>query len=133
MSKNPKEEVKTVSSSQNLSSDSSLSSDLLSSDISLSFDFSKDIDFRPGSILSRVVSQTDKYEVTLMCMAKGTSINTHISIRQGFIFTLKGKGVFTLFNEQIEMKPDVLIIMPPNAPHSLRADDDTAFLLILTK
>lgn len=44
---------------------------------------------------------------------------------------LKGKGTFILQGRSIVMQPGTMIFMPKNAPHSLRAEEDTAFLLSL--
>jgi nitric oxide dioxygenase len=67
-----------------------------------------------------------------MCLAKGSDIDTHTSTKNGCVQVLKGKGVFTLFDKEIEMKPGIFIFMPADAPHSLRAEEDLAILLCLT-
>jgi nitric oxide dioxygenase len=99
--------------------------------------FSKDLNdlmqFPKESIFSTVLAKSDNYNYTLMCLAAGTDIDEHTSTKVGVIQVLKGKGIFRLFDKDIEMKPGMFIFMPKNAPHSLKAEEDTSILLCLTK
>lgn len=88
--------------------------------------------FPKEGVYSTVLAKSDTYNYTLMCLGKGTDIDTHTSTRNGVVQVLKGKGIFTLFDKDIEMKEGVFIFMPKNAPHSLSADEDLAILLLLT-
>jgi|TARA_B100001971_G_C18230850_1_gene563804 nitric oxide dioxygenase len=98
--------------------------------------FSKDLnelmEFPKEGIFSKVLAKSDSYNYTLMCLAKGTDIDTHTSTKNGGVQVLKGKGTFRLFDKEIEIKPGVFIFMPANAPHSLKAEEDLAILLTLT-
>ncbi len=98
--------------------------------------FSRDLfemmEFPKEGIFSKVLTKSEKYNYTLMCLAKGSDIDTHTSTKNGIVQVLKGKGVFTLFDKKIEMKQGVFIFMPANAPHSLKAEEDLAILLCLT-
>lgn len=98
--------------------------------------FTKDLfeimQFPPEGIFSTVLAKSDTYNYTLMCLAKGTDIDTHTSSKNGVVQVIKGKGTFRLFDRDIEMKPGIFIFMPADAPHSLRADEDVAILLCLT-
>lgn len=97
--------------------------------------FSKDLNeymnFPTEGIFSTVLRKGDGYNHTLMCLSKGTDIDTHTSTKNGVVQVLKGNGIFKLFDKEIEMKPGVYIYMPKNAPHSLQATEDTAILLVL--
>ncbi len=98
--------------------------------------FSKDLNemmvFKDGGIYSTVLTKSETYNHTLMCLGKGTDMDTHTSTKNGVVQVLKGKGTFTLFDKEIEMKPGVFIFMPKDAPHKLSAEEDTAILLCLT-
>ena len=72
------------------------------------------------------------YNFTLMCLAKGSDIDTHTSTKNGCVYVLQGKGVFKLFDKDIMMEEGTCIFMPANAPHSLRAEEDLAILLSLS-
>jgi len=98
--------------------------------------FSKDLnemmEFPKEGIFSKVLTKSDNFNYTLMCLAAGADIDTHTSTKNGVVQVLKGKGTFKLFDEEIAMKPGKFIFMPENAPHSLKAEEDTAILLCLT-
>jgi|SRR3989339_1956667 len=99
--------------------------------------FSKDLNklmqFPKEGIFSTVLAKSSTYNYTLMCLAAGTDIDEHTSTKDGVVQVLKGKGNFILFGKKIEMKPGVFIFMPNDAPHSLKAEEDLAILLCLTK
>ncbi len=88
--------------------------------------------FPKEGVFSTVLAKSDSYNYTLMCLSKGTDIDTHTSARNGVVQVLKGEGTFTLFDKEIDMKEGVFIFMPKNAPHSLKASEDLAILLLLT-
>ena len=98
--------------------------------------FSKNLNelmqFSKEGIFSTVVSKTQTSNSTLMCLSAGTDIDEHTSTKEGIVQVLKGKGKFVLFNKEIVMEPGVFILMPKDAPHSLKAEEDLAILLILT-
>ncbi|MBL7206490.1 MAG: cupin domain-containing protein [Candidatus Aenigmarchaeota archaeon] len=98
-----------------------------------SLDLNKVMKFPEKGIFSRVLSKSDNHNYTLMCLSKGTEIDTHTSTKTGYVQVLKGMGKFKLFDKDIEMKPGVFIFMPANAPHSLKADEDLSILLCLSK
>lgn len=89
------------------------------------------VEYPKGGVLSKVIAKTQKNNVTLFCMAKGTDISEHTSTKEGFVYVVEGKGSFTLEGEEIAMLPGVFIILPRNAKHSLRAEENTAFILSL--
>lgn len=94
-------------------------------------DLNKLMKFPEQGIYSTVLAKSSSYNYTLMCLAKGTDIDTHTSTRAGVVQVLKGKGTFKLFDDEIEMKEGVFIFMPNNSPHSLKASEDLAILLCL--
>jgi quercetin dioxygenase-like cupin family protein len=65
-------------------------------------------------------------------MAKGTEISEHTSTKQGFVYVVEGKGIFNLGGENIIMSPGVFIYLKENAVHSLKAEENTSFILVLT-
>ena len=89
------------------------------------------IEYPTNGVLSKVISKTEKNNLTLFCMAKDTDIGTHTSTKEGFVYVIEGKGTFILNGENIEMLPGKIIFMEKNAPHSLKAEENTSFLLSL--
>ena len=100
-------------------------------------EFSKDLNrlmkFPKAGIYSTVIGGPESRDFTLMCLAKGTGIESHTSTKNGIVVVLKGKGTFTLLGRKIAMKPGIAIMMPKGAPHSLRAGENLAILLLLFK
>ena len=89
------------------------------------------IEYPKSGILSKELAKTAKNNITLFCMAKGTELSEHTSTKEGFIYVLEGKGIFNLRGEKIPMKPGICIFMEKNAKHSLKAEQNTAFILSL--
>ncbi|MFQ5531666.1 MAG: cupin domain-containing protein [Candidatus Nanoarchaeia archaeon] len=89
------------------------------------------IEYPNEGVLSKELVK-DKMNVSLFCMAKGTEISDHTSTKQGFVYVLEGNGTFNLEGEDIKMLPSTFIFMKENAVHSLKAEENTAFILALT-
>jgi quercetin dioxygenase-like cupin family protein len=90
------------------------------------------MEFPREGVFSKVLVKGDVSNHTLMCLAKGTDISEHTSTREGAVTVLKGTGTFVLNGKTIKMEPGVFIFMPKDAPHSLSADENLAFLLSLS-
>jgi len=90
-------------------------------------------EYPEGGITSKVLFKGERNQTTIFYMGKGTNIGEHTSTKEGYVFVIEGDGVFVLEGEDIAMKPGVLIQMAANAVHSIRAVEDTAFLLVLNE
>ena len=90
------------------------------------------IEYSKKGILSKDIVKNNKLNITLFCMAKGTEISEHTSTKQGFVYVIEGNGIFNLEGKDITMSPGVFIYMKENAIHSLKADENTSFILALT-
>jgi len=90
------------------------------------------IAYSEKGIVSKEIIKTDKIDATLFCMARNTAISEHTSTKEGIVYVLEGQGVFTLEGEDIAMEPGVIISMKNNAVHSIKAEENTSFILILT-
>lgn len=91
------------------------------------------IDYPKEGILSKEVFRSEKIDATLFCMAKNTEIGEHTSTKQGIAYVLEGNGLFNLEGKDIKMQEGVFIFMEKNAKHSLKAVENTSFLLMLNK
>jgi len=89
------------------------------------------IEYPAEGILSKELVKNDKVDFGLFCMARGTDMSEHTSSRAGIVQVVEGKGVFNLEGKDIEMKPGVVIYMKAGALHSLKAEENTAFVLSL--
>lgn len=88
------------------------------------------INYSDGGILSKVI-QKDKMNVTLFCMSKQTEISEHTSTKQGLVYVIEGKGIFNLEGNDLIMEKGKMILMEENAVHSLKAEENTSFILVL--
>ncbi|RMF88121.1 MAG: cupin domain-containing protein [Nitrospinota bacterium] len=90
------------------------------------------MEFPEGGILSRILVKTQSADYTLFCLAQGTEISEHTATRDAAVVVLKGRGRFTVAGEEIPVQAGTFLFMPAHAPHALRAEEDLAFLLILS-
>ena len=89
------------------------------------------IEYPKEGVLSKVIIKDKKLNATLFCMAKDTDISEHTSTKSGFIYVVEGNGIFNLEGKDIKMIEGVSIFMKEDAVHSLKAKENTSFMLIL--
>jgi len=89
------------------------------------------VEYPKKGILSKDIAKNNKLNITLFCMAKGTEISEHTSIKQGFVYVIEGNGIFNLERKDIAMSAGVFIYMKENVVHSLKANENTSFILVL--
>lgn len=89
------------------------------------------IEYPKKGILSKDIVKNNQLNVTLFCMAKGTEITEHTSTKQGFVYVIEGDGIFNLERKGIRMSTGVFIYLNKNAIHSLKANENTSFILVL--
>ncbi len=90
------------------------------------------IEYPQQGILSKDLIKNNKFNITLFCMAKGTDISEHTSTKSGFVYVIEGDGTFNLKGKDIAMSSGVFIYMNENEVHSLKATENTSFILVLT-
>lgn len=91
------------------------------------------IEYPKEGVLSKDIIKNKDLNVTLFCMAKSTDISEHTSTKQGTVYVIEGKGIFNLEGKDITIESGVLIHMKENAVHSIKAKENTSFILTLTK
>ncbi len=89
------------------------------------------ISYSEGGIFSRVLDKSETGNITLFCMGENTDISEHTSSKNGFIYVVEGDGLFNLEGDEITMKEGVMIFMKKDAKHSLKAFENTSFILYL--
>ena len=72
------------------------------------------IEYPKQGIISKPVLSHNKNEVTLFCMAGGSSMGEHTSTKSGFVYVLEGNGIFNLKGKKIKMLPGTFIFMNKN-------------------
>ncbi|NJO40755.1 MAG: cupin domain-containing protein [Cyanobacteria bacterium CRU_2_1] len=91
------------------------------------------IEYPETGIVSKLLIKDRVCQYTLFCLAAGTKLSEHIATRNATIHVLNGNGVLTLLGQDITLEPNVFVFMPANAPHALQAQENLAFLIILSE
>lgn len=89
------------------------------------------IEYPREGILSKDILKNKSMNITLFCMAKDSELSEHTSTRSGTVYVIEGNGIFNLEGKNIEMNKGVIIQMNENAVHSLKAKENTSFILTL--
>ncbi|MBI2662724.1 cupin domain-containing protein [Candidatus Woesearchaeota archaeon] len=89
------------------------------------------IEYPKKGVLSKDIFKEGKISCSLFCMASGTEISEHTSIKQGLVYVLEGEGNFNLQGKDIKMNEGVFINMEENVVHSLKVRENTSFILVL--
>ncbi|NJN90866.1 MAG: cupin domain-containing protein [Leptolyngbyaceae cyanobacterium SL_5_14] len=100
---------------------------------SFTTDLHNHIQYREAGVFSKVLHKDICCQYTLFCLATGTDLTEHASTRNATIHVIEGRGTLTLKGQSITLTPGVLVFMPANAPHALRAAENLAFLLTLSE
>ena len=93
--------------------------------------FKSIIEYPRDGVLSKELARTDKTNVTLFSMAKGSEISEHTSTKEGVLLVLEGDGTFNLAGKDIGMKQGVFIHLKKGIVHALKARKNTSFILCL--
>ncbi len=91
----------------------------------------EEISYPEQGILSKVITKENGINVTLFCMSKGTDMTEHTSTKEATVYVIEGDGTFMLEGKAIPMTEGVFIRMEKDARHSLKANENTTFILTL--
>lgn len=91
------------------------------------------IAYPEAGVLSKVLLKDNNCQYTLFCLAAGTEISEHTSTRNATVHVLEGHGILTLNGHDLSLEPGNFIFMSANAPHTVKADENLAFLLTLSE
>lgn len=84
-------------------------------------------------IFSKTLMKNDHTSVVLMQLAAGEDLSEHTSKYAVLLQVLDGMGTLDLAGRQLALKPGELVFMDPDAPHSVKADENLNFVLYLLK
>ena len=76
------------------------------------------IDYSKPGVTRKAIVKDAQPAIALMCLTAGIVT----------LVVIDGRGTFTLEGREIVMEPGVLIHMPANTPHAVRAEENLAFL-----
>lgn len=87
----------------------------------------------PGANVSKPLLNLPEGKLVLFAMDAGQEISDHHAPFIATVHVLEGRLLFGVAGKDREMGPSDWLVMPPNAPHRLRALEPTRFLLTMLK
>lgn len=81
---------------------------------------------------AEILVKTDRLRVVLTTMRAGIELQEHTAPGPITIHALEGSFTVTVEGDDHDLDPGDLISIQPNAPHSVRATTDGAFLLTIS-
>jgi quercetin dioxygenase-like cupin family protein len=85
----------------------------------------------PAGIVSRTVLQTPEVRVVMFTFADGQELTSHTNRRRVLVHVLEGECEFQFSGEWHRLGAGMLLHLPPNDPHAVRASHG-AFSMLLT-
>jgi quercetin dioxygenase-like cupin family protein len=90
-------------------------------------------DVPPDSILSRTVHADDLVKVTAFTFAPGQELTEHAASHPAILHVLDGEAEVTLGGDRKRAKAGTWVYMTANLVHSVRAETELRFILLLLK
>lgn len=94
-------------------------------------DLMSQADYNQGSIVSKIMYQNEKMQITFFAMAKGEEFSKHAVTRKALIHILEGEGDFQISEEWHAIKAGDYFLLSENLVHAMTANSDIKFLLYL--
>lgn len=88
------------------------------------------IAFHKEHFIPNILFASPKVKMPLICMEPGQEIPPHGGHSIGIFYVKEGKGVFTLDNQKIDMKKDMIIIAPEGASRGMKCVERMVVLAI---
>ena len=88
------------------------------------------ITFHKEHFIPNILFASPKVKMPLICMEPGQEIPPHSGNSIGIFYVKEGKGVFTLDNQKIDMKKDMIIIAPEGASRGMKCVERMVVLAI---
>jgi quercetin dioxygenase-like cupin family protein len=87
-------------------------------------------DYQEGSIVSRTIMDKKTGTVTFFAFDKGQGLSEHTAPFDALVYLLDGEAEVIISGKSFRLNGGEMVIMPANAPHSLKAI--MRFKMILT-
>jgi quercetin dioxygenase-like cupin family protein len=85
------------------------------------------------SIVSRTVFAGENVKVTLFAFAPGQELSEHTASQPAVLHVLEGKAQLTLGGQTSPAGPGTWVYLPARLPHSVHAETELTFLLLLLR
>ena len=94
-------------------------------------DLAREVEIPADGTLSRTLYQDESVKVVVFGFSAGQELSEHTAARPAVLHVLKGQIALTLGSKRHEAAAGTWVHMPPNLPHSLRAETPAVVLLLL--
>ena len=91
------------------------------------------VNYQEGSIVSRQILKKPNGNITLFAFDKEQSLTEHTSPFEAVVNIVEGEMEIKVGGEPNTVKAGEIIILPPNVPHGLVAQQKTKMLLTMIK
>lgn len=91
------------------------------------------VPYSAGRIINRNLIDTEKVHFAVLSLAKGTSLPEHAAPRDALLFGLDGEGQITREGKTYTLKAGENFAMKKGDRHSVKAEKDFKFALLLTE
>lgn len=94
-------------------------------------DVNEMIKFDPARPVPRTLIDTPQVRILLFCLEAGQELPAHGADSEVAFYTLQGRGVAIVGDQETALRPGVLVRCPPQVPHGLRGEDSLAVMAIV--
>ena len=94
-------------------------------------DLAREVEIPTDGTLSRTLYQDENVKVVVFAFSAGQELSEHTAARPAVLHVLEGQIALTLGSDHHEAAAGAWVHMPPNLPHSLRAETPAVVLLLL--
>jgi quercetin dioxygenase-like cupin family protein len=91
------------------------------------------VDYQPDAIVSRVVLKTPTGSITVFAFDAGQSLSEHRVPHGALVHLLDGEAEVTVAGVPHRLRTGEALLMPPDAPHTVRADSRFKMMLTLLR
>ena len=91
------------------------------------------VNYQDGSIVSRQIMKKPNGNITLFSFDKEQSLTEHTSPFEAVVNIVEGEMKIKIGGEPNTVNEGEMIILPPNIPHALTAQQKTKMLLTMIK
>ena len=87
------------------------------------------INYSESSIVSKILLNSEKLQITLFAVDKDQSFSEHTTTKEAIVHVIEGEGEFYIKDKWYSFKENDYFYMPPNCIHSIKAKSKFKFLL----
>ncbi len=91
------------------------------------------VGYQNGSIVSKQIIKKPNGNITLFAFDKDESLTEHTSPFEAVVYMVDGEMEITIGGNPYSVKAGEILVMPPNAPHGLKATVKSKMLLTMIK